>query len=102
MAPASRSPQTLEETERTALDVRAVVATHDWLDGLGSFIGVVEGDGADIVVENVGFNDAVEESAANEAELAVNCGGGSTNIGPASSGVVGKRRVGMLEVGDCN
>jgi hypothetical protein len=36
------------------------VAAHDGLDGLGGFVGVVEGDGADVVVEDVGFDDTVE------------------------------------------
>ena len=102
MAPASRSPQALEEPERASLNVSAVVATHDWLDGLGGFIGVVEGDGADVVVEDMGFDDAVEESAANKAELAVNGCGGATDIVPASGRVVGERGIGVLEVCDRN
>lgn len=75
---------------------------HDWLDSLGGFVGVVEGDGADVVVEDVGLNDAVEESAANETEFAVNGCGGTTNVVPRSSRVVGKSWVGVLEVGDGN
>lgn len=75
---------------------------HDWLDSLGGFVGVVEGDGADVVVEDVGLNDAVEESAANETEFAVNGCGRTTNVVPRSSRVVGKSWVGVLEVGDGN
>lgn len=78
------------------------MATHDWLDGLSSFIGVVEGDSANVVVENVSFDDTVEESMANETELAVNGCRGATNVVPASSGVVGKCWVGVLEIGDGN
>jgi hypothetical protein len=60
LAPAGRSPQALQEAEGTAFGVGAVVAAHDGLDGLGGFVGVVEGDGADVVVEDVGFDDTVE------------------------------------------
>ena len=44
---------------------------HDRFDSFGRFIGVVEGDDGDVVVENVGLDDAVEELAADEAEFAV-------------------------------
>jgi hypothetical protein len=50
----------------------------------------------------VGLDDAVEESAAYETELTVNGSGGSTNVIPAACRVVGERRIGVLEVGDCN
>jgi hypothetical protein len=45
------------------------VLAHDALDGLGGFVGVVEGNRGDVVVEDVGLDDAVEQSAADEAEL---------------------------------
>ena len=102
LAPAGGIPQALEETEGAALDVGAIVAAHDRLDGLGRFVGVVEGDGGDVVVENVGFDDSVEQGAANETKLAVNGGSGSANVIPASGSVVRKRWVGVLEIGDCN
>lgn len=76
------------------------MAAHDGLDGLGCLVGVVEGDGADVVVEDVGFDDAVEEMAADKAEFAVNGCGGATDVVPALSVVVGERWVGVLEVGD--
>jgi hypothetical protein len=78
------------------------VAAHDWLDGFRSLVGVVEGDGADIVMENVSFNNAVEESPADETEFAVNSCGSTTNIGPAFTSVVRKSWVSVLEVGDSN
>ena len=73
---------------------------HDGLDGVGGLIGVVEGDCADVVVQDVGFDDAVEELAANEAELTVDGGGGPTGEIPGGALVVGKGGVGVLEVGD--
>jgi hypothetical protein len=76
------------------------VLAHDGLDGLGGLVGVVEGDGGDVVVEDVGLDDAVEDLATNEAELAVNGSGGATSEVPGLAGVVRKGRVGVLEVGD--
>jgi hypothetical protein len=78
------------------------VAAHDWLDGLSGLISVVERDRADVVVKNVGFDDAVEESAADEAKFSVNGCSGTTNIVPASGGVVRKRRICVLEIGNGN
>lgn len=76
------------------------MTAHDGLDGLGGLVSVVEGDGGDVVVEDVGLDDAVEDLAADETELAVNGGGGATGEVPGLAGVVGKRRIGVLEVGD--
>ena len=63
---------------------------------------MVEGDGGNVVVQDVCFDDAVEESAANETEFAVNGCSGSTNIIPTSGGIVGESGVSVLEVGNCN
>lgn len=73
---------------------------HDWLDGLCGLISMVERDGANIVVQDVGLDDAVEQLAADEAEFAVNGRCGATSVGPCRGSVVGKRRVGVLEEGD--
>ena len=58
---------------------------------------MVEGNSGDVVVQNVGFNDAVEEVATNEAELAVNGGCGAASKGPGLGIVVRKGRVGVLK-----
>lgn len=63
---------------------------------------MVEGDGADIVVQDVRLDDAVQQLAADETELAVNGGGGAAGVGPAVGAVVGQRGVGVLEEGDGN
>jgi hypothetical protein len=78
------------------------MTTHNWLDGFGGFICVVERDGADVVVKNVGLDDAVEESAADETKFTINCCSSSTNIVPAFGRVVRKRWVSVLKVGDGN
>lgn len=73
---------------------------HDGLDGLAGLIGVVEGDGADVVVQDVGFDDAMEDVAADEAKFAVDGGGGAAGESPGLGGVVWEGGVGVLEVGD--
>lgn len=100
LAPAGSLVQGADEAPAAVLDVGAVVLAHDGLDGLGGLVGVVEGDGGDVVVEDVGLDDAVEDLAANEAELAVNGSGGTTSEVPGLAGVVREGRVGVLEVGD--
>jgi len=102
LAPAGARPQTPQEADRPILDVRAIMTTHDWLDGFRGLVCVVEWDGADVVVKDVGFNDTVEESAADETEFTIDCCSSSTNIVPASSCVVRKSWVSVLEVGNSN
>lgn len=75
---------------------------HHLLDGLGGLIGVVKGDGADIVMQDVGFDDAVEDAATDEAEFTVDCGGGTPGEVPGFGFVMGKAWVGVLEIGDCD
>jgi len=76
------------------------VLPHDGFDGLAGLVGVVEGDAADVVVQDVRLNDAVEEVAADEAELAIDGGGRAPNKVPLLGRVVGQGRVGMLQEGD--
>lgn len=102
LAPAGAAPQAADEAPGTALDVGAVVTAHDGLDGLGGLVGVVKGNGADEMVEDVGLDDAVEDVGANGPEVAVNGGGGTSGKGPALGRVVGKRGIGVLEEGDCD
>lgn len=92
----------LDEADGAVGDVGAVVAAHDGLDGLGGLVGVVEGDGADVVVQDVRLDDAVQQVAADEAELAVDGCGGALDKGPLLAGVVGQGRVGVLQEGDGN
>jgi hypothetical protein len=61
---------------------------------------VVEGNGRDVVVQDVGFDDTVEQSAADEAKFTIDGSGGSTSVGPGIGVIVGKRGVGVLEVGN--
>lgn len=75
---------------------------HHRLDSFRSFISVVKWDGGDVVVQDMGLDDTVEDVAADEAEFAVNCGGGAADVGPGIAGVVGKGWVSVLEEGDCD
>ena len=76
--------------------------THDWLDSLGGLVSVVEGDGADIVVEDVCLDDAVHELATDEAKLAVDGCSSAASVGPGRRSVVREGRVSVLEEGDCD
>jgi hypothetical protein len=78
------------------------MTAHDRFDGFGCLVSVVEGDGADVVVKDVGFNDTMEESAADKTKLAIDCRSGSTDIVPAFGRVMGKGGISVLKVGDCN
>lgn len=99
---ARRLVQGLDEANRTILDVSTVVLAHNGLNGIGSLVGVVEGDSADVVMKDVGLDDAVEEVASDEAHLAVDSGSGAADEVPLTSGVVRKGRVGVLEEGNGN
>lgn len=91
-----------DEATGTILHISAVVLAHDGLDGLGGLVRVVEGDAADIVVEDMGLDDAVEKVTADEAHLTINGSSSATDEVPLVVGVVGKGRVGVLEEGDGN
>jgi hypothetical protein len=95
-------PHSLEEASPSGVGLSAVVVTHDLLDGLASLVGIVEGDSADVVVENMGLNDAVEDVTTDETEITVNSGTGSTDEVPRLGLVVRESRVGVLEVSDGN
>lgn len=102
LAPACAEPQSTDETPGTIPGIRAVVLAHDRLDGLGGFIGIIEGDGADIVVKDVSLNDAVEQVSANKAHLTINSSSSSTDKIPLLGGVVRQSWVSVLEEGDGN
>ena len=54
------------------------------------------------MVENVRLDDAMEELAANEAELAIDCSCRAAGEVPGRASVVRKGWVGVLKVGDRN
>lgn len=99
---AGRCPHAREEADGTTFGVGAIVAAHDGLDGFRGFVGVVERDGGDVVVQDVRLDDTVQQLSSDETELSVDGGGGSAHVVPASTGVMRKRGVSVLEVGDCD
>ena len=60
----------------------AIVTSHDWLDSLSGLIGVVERNRADVVVEHVSLNNAMEKVTANKPEFAINSRSSATNVVP--------------------
>ena len=93
-------PQGPEEADRPTADVGAVVPSHNRLDSLTGLVGVVERDGADVVVENVSFDDTVEQMAPDETKFAVDRCCGTASEAPHVTGVVRESGIGMLEEGD--
>merc|ERR1712072_12325 len=100
LAPSCALVECPDESNWSTLDIASVVLAHDGLDSLGGFVGVVEGDSGDVVVQDVSLDDAVEEVTTDEAEFAVNGCGGATSEVPRATSVVRERGVGVLEVGD--
>lgn len=90
----------LDETNRSVNGIGTVVAAHDRLDGLGGLVCIVERNGANVVVQNVGLDDTVEQVATDEAKLTVDGCSGALDKGPLLAGVVRQGRVGVLEEGD--
>lgn len=102
LASAGRGPHGLEEADPAGVGLSAVVVAHDGLDGLAGLVGVVEGDVADIVVQDVGLDDAVEDVTTDKAKVTVDSGSGATGKVPHLGLVVGEGGVSVLQVGDGN
>lgn len=75
---------------------------HDWLDGFGGLIRVIERDGRDVVVKNVRLDDSMEEAATDEAELAIDGSRCATCEVPGFAGVMWEGWICVLKVGDCD
>jgi hypothetical protein len=63
---------------------------------------MVEGNCRDIVMEDMGFDDSVEERTTNETEFAIDCCSSAASEGPGMRIIVRKSRVSMLKVRDGN
>lgn len=90
LAHTGTAPQGSEETGESVGGIVAVVLAHDLANGIGGLVGVVEGDGADVVVQDVSLSDTVHELATNEAHLAIDSGSGTTDVVPLLGTVVRK------------
>jgi hypothetical protein len=82
VAPPGALPHSLDEAQWAASGITSIVLAHDLLDRFTCLIGVIEGNGRDVVVEDVGFNDAVEEVATNETEFTIDCCSSTTSVCP--------------------
>lgn len=102
LADARRAPQSAEEAHPAGRGIGAVMAAHDGLDGVAGFVGVVERDRADVVVQDVGLDDAVEDVAADEAKVPVNRGRCAARKVPYFRLVVREAGICVLEVGNCH
>lgn len=76
------------------------MSAHDFLDSLRRLIGMVERDCADVVVKNMCLNDTVQELSTDKTEFSIDRCGGSSSVRPALRGVVGERRIGVLQISD--
>jgi len=63
---------------------------------------MVEGNCRDIVMEDMGFDDSVEECTTDETEFAIDCCSSAASEGPGMRIVVRKSRVSVLKVRDGN
>ena len=73
---------------------------HDRLDGFGRLVGVIEWNRGDVVMEDVSFDDAVEQLSADESKFAIDCRCCTAREVPGLGVVMRQRRIGVLEVGD--
>ena len=76
--------------------------THNRFNGLSSLVSMVEGNCRDIVMEDMGFDDSVEERTTDETEFAIDCCSSAASEGPGTRIVVRKGRVSVLKVRDGN
>jgi hypothetical protein len=100
LAPSCGRPKRLDESKGTASGISAIVVAHNRLDSFGGLIGMIKWNSGDVMMQYVRLNDTMEQLAADEAKLAINCGGSTAGIRPGACVVVGKSGVGMLQEGD--
>lgn len=93
-------PHRLEEAEELPLAVGAVVDAHDRLDGFGRLIGMIEGDGGDEMVKNMGLDDAMHNVPADKSKIAIDCRSRSASEVPCVVLIMRKCAIGVLKVRD--
>lgn len=74
--------------------------SHDRLDGFGRFIGVIEWDGGDVMMEDMSLDDAVEEVSSDESKFPIDGRCCSSCEVPGFRLVVRQGWIGVLEIGD--
>lgn len=78
----------LQKAHTAILGITPVMVSHNGFDGLSSFIGVIEGDRADIVVKDVSLNNTMHEGPTDETEFSIDRRSGTTSVRPSGRGVV--------------
>lgn len=78
------------------------MTAHDALDSIASLIGVIERDGADIMMKDVSFDDSMEELATHKSEFSIDGCGRASCVRPGLGSVMGQRRIGVLKKGNGN
>ena len=76
------------------------MATHDRLDCLGSFVGMVERYRGDVVMKDMRLDNTVHQGATDEAEFTVNGGSGASGVAPGLGSVMRKRWISVLKERD--
>ena len=61
---------------------------HDGFDCFGGFVGIVEGNSANVVVKNVGFDDTVEQVTTDEAKFTIDRCSSTSSEGPSFRRIV--------------
>lgn len=75
---------------------------HDGTNGIRCFVSVVEWDRANIMMQDVCLNNAMQQVSANEAHLSVNGRCRAADIVPFFVGVVRQGRISMLKESNGN
>lgn len=96
LAPPHAFPHALEKPNRAAFDVGPVVLSHDGFDGFSRLASMVERDGGNSMMQNVRFDNIVEEVVPDETKITVDSGRSSTDVVPRFGLVMGQRGIGVV------
>ena len=100
LTPSTAVPHAAEKVKEPFGLAFPIVIAHDRFDGRGGFLAVVEGNGGDVVMQDVRIGDAVHDGVREEGDVTVNGRGGTPGKGPRFRSVVREGGIGVLEVGD--
>ena len=100
LTPPRVCPQALEEPDGSTLAVGTIVGTHYVLDCFRGFLSVIEWDSRDVVVEDMGLNDAVEQRPSYKSEITIDRCGSSCGEIPGLGSIARDGGVGVLQVRD--
>ena len=102
LTPPRARPQTSQEPNSAVLGVGPVMSAHYHFDGFRGFLGVIKWDDRDVMVEDVSFDDAMEQRTTYESEITVNGCCSSCSKSPGTGSIMCNGRVRVLQIRDCN